>query len=89
LLTTLKCNHCEKTFNKKHALNEHHKYSHSLNKGFKCDFCNYRTYIKKDLKIHINAKHTKEIAYFCNYEGCDFKTFWPTALDKHKKIKNH
>ena len=50
---------------------------------FKCDICEFKTYVKSNLTGHINGVHLKEKPLKC--EKCDFRTAWPNALYMHKK----
>jgi len=88
-IKAFKCDYdkCKKAFKSKDRLNTHKKKTH-FSKNLKCNFCNYKTAYKTNLKEHINGKHIKEIVYICNYQDCDFKTFWPSNLKTHINAKH-
>ena len=53
-------------------------------KKFKCDICDFKTYVKSNLTGHINGVHLKERPLKC--DKCDFSTAWPNQLCLHKKV---
>ena len=55
---------------------------HIGEKQFKCSLCDYTTNVKFQLGLHIDGVH-KNILHSCLQ--CDFKTRWPTYLEKHTK----
>ena len=63
--------------------NENPVKSRQYVKKFKCDICDFKTYVKSNLTGHINGVHLKVRPLKC--DKCDFSTAWPNQLCLHKK----
>ena len=56
---------------------------HTLDKPFKCDFCDFSTAAKSSLKQH-NMIHTGERPYKCDQSECNYSATQLCDLKKHK-----
>ena len=52
-----KCNICNKEFRFKHALKRHMSSIHEQKKDFLCQLCDYKTYMKSNLYLHVKRMH--------------------------------
>ena len=63
---SLKCNSCDKVFNRSVDLERHIKEEHDNHETFNCDQCEKTFVLKWRLKKHARI-HTKEFVQFCHY----------------------
>lgn len=56
-------------------------------KNYKCDYCEYATKQKSNLKRHIQIIHEKENTEIFYCKHCDYKTYYKGVLNSH--IKRH
>ena len=62
------------------------KSSHSLERPFKCNECDYSATLSGDLKRHVQAKHTFEKPFKCN--ECDYSATRASHLKRHVQAKH-
>ncbi|UYV73153.1 hypothetical protein LAZ67_10001978 [Cordylochernes scorpioides] len=58
-----------------------HRYIHTGNKPFKCEYCDFKIAHQVSLKKHLNI-HAGNKPFKCEY--CDFRTTYKNALVNHK-----
>ena len=91
----LKCPLCSKSFRSEGKL-RHHTYSHTKEKPFKCNHCDFTTAYSEHLGIHIEKKHEDKSVweqrqkFKCTF--CSFKTWlkatWEYHMTTHKGERN-
>ncbi|OXU19973.1 hypothetical protein TSAR_004769 [Trichomalopsis sarcophagae] len=54
-----KCKWCGKTFRHSQTLKRHETYNCGKEKGFSCGHCDYKCYLKYQLKNHMRSKHER------------------------------
>lgn len=81
--SSFRCHVCDVRICSKSSLKVHINSVHMGIKPFKCPFpmCSQACAHKRDLKIHINVRHTKEIVYGC--------TQCPKKFYARKNLTNH
>ena len=70
---------------KKEELCRHFKSKHEKVMKYKCDSCQYKSYRKDCLKLHVSSEHVK-MKFQC--EHCSFQATTITGLTKHKHLKH-
>ena len=64
----------------------HAKSSHSLERPFKCNECDYSSTLSHTLKLHVQSKHTLERPFKCN--ECDYSATRKVCLKLHIQTKH-
>jgi uncharacterized Zn-finger protein len=65
LIPSVSCSNCDLLFTTNAIMKSHRKVKHSINAGdFRCKYCPYASYIKKDLERHQNI-HTGNRPHIC------------------------
>ncbi|XP_045529393.1 zinc finger protein 761-like isoform X1 [Pieris brassicae] len=93
----LACQHCDYTTIHKNCL-RYHIHGHD-NKLLTCEHCSYTTKYPNSLNRHCKLQHnlspeeTKDNTYKCEYENCEYVTYYRWNLNvhqrKHKLEKHH
>ncbi len=78
------CSECEYSSNDKKTLKRHVMRKHTLERPYKCTFCNcnYSAVFQKELKAHMNT-HTLEITFTCDI--CGYKCNHRHTMYMHKR----
>nr|XP_005988201.1 PREDICTED: histone H4 transcription factor [Latimeria chalumnae] len=79
-----KCPFCDMTCPSPSALRNHIKFRHSDEKPFKCEYCEYSCKNLIDLRKHLDT-HSKDPAYRCEFESCDFTARSLLSMKNHYK----
>jgi len=66
-------------------LNRHMRITHSNEKKFQCDKCDYQALSPHILKVHKTSKHDR-VEYRCDM--CDYTTNWASNLTTHRRKKH-
>ena len=66
---------------------EHQNEVHDDQKPFSCPFCDFRGNNYVSFWIH-QQFHANGRPFFCDYDGCDFKTKWQHKLRGYKELKH-
>ena len=74
---------CYQSYRKYH-LTRHHQNVHSTLRPHICEYCQYSTKIKENLRQHIISKHTTS-DHFESCQFCDFKTKLMGSLRSHMR----
>ncbi|XP_028930413.1 histone H4 transcription factor isoform X2 [Ornithorhynchus anatinus] len=79
-----KCPLCDMTCPLPSSLRNHIRFRHSDDRPFKCDYCDYSCKNLIDLRKHLDT-HSKEPAYRCEFEGCDFSARSLCSIKSHHR----
>ncbi|XP_048199933.1 histone H4 transcription factor isoform X4 [Perognathus longimembris pacificus] len=77
-----KCPLCDMTCPLPSSLRNHMRFRHSEDRPFKCDCCDYSCKNLIDLRKHLDT-HSKESAYRCDFENCDFSARSLSSIKSH------
>merc|ERR1740129_68030 len=81
------CDECGKTFKKFFSLTLHKRTHVDKSKlDFQCHMCEYASYSKRNLRGHIQLKHSDKTKYKHVCEYCGEKFLYPHLLDAHHVI---
>ena len=78
-----KCEHCEKTFVRKETMKKHIKIVHLQVRNKICMYCDYKTYTKFNLDIHISKMH---LGTQIEKQSCGLCTKKTYKMDYHMKV---
>ena len=78
------CTLCGKKFKQSETLRKHMLSVHEGKNDFKCEFCEYCTFIKARLKKHIDGVHEKKKDYTC--DSCGKSYFSSNLLKMHIRV---
>ena len=78
-----KCDQCDKTFALKQTLRKHIKIVHLQIRNKTCLYCDYKTYTKFNLDLHMNKMHLGIQMEKQNCSHCDKSTY---KLEHHMKV---
>ncbi|XP_049882160.1 zinc finger protein 845-like [Pectinophora gossypiella] len=81
--TTSQCQICGEIF-PENELQKHIKQSHTKNEELQCRFCEFRTNVKVSMTQHM-LRHKDATTLHCDFPGCRYKTFYVSAIEKHKR----
>ncbi len=86
-IENLSCDQCEKTFKTKTGL-KGHSFTHRQDQenALKCTECNYKTWIKAELKIHIYTHFPEKRDNKHKCDLCDYKTWTRKKLVRHSLV---
>ena len=84
--TIFQCDHCQKKFSQKPALEKHVESVHEGKKEFKCKECEKKFTQSSNMKAHIAAVHEKKKPHTC--EICDAKFPNRQSLSNHTAHKH-
>ena len=73
------CSLCEKTFVSKLGLRAHKKHIHEKIKNYVCHSCDYRTYSRSNLAMHVESQHEGKKLVKKNCPLCKMKPMWLEA----------
>ena len=73
------CSLCEKTFVSKLGLKAHKKHIHEKIKNQVCHSCDYRTYSRSNLAMHVESQHEGKKLVKKNCPLCKMKPMWLEA----------
>ncbi|XP_039430111.2 zinc finger protein OZF-like [Culex pipiens pallens] len=75
------CDQCSKQYAQKHSLDEHMA-RHSGIRNFWCSFCDSMFFTERNLKMHIDRKHTENQPFAC--DKCNRKFAYQRELVEHQ-----
>ena len=81
----IKCPKCLNTFALSHSLKVHLKRAHEKLKDMVCLLCDFSTYTRGELNMHVRKKHLTAIKNVFQCEECSYNTEQKTTLERHKK----
>ena len=73
------CSLCGKTFVSKLGLRAHKKHIHEKIKNYVCHSCDYRTYSRSNLAMHVESQHEGKKLVKKNCPLCKMKPMWLEA----------
>ncbi|XP_042333366.1 histone H4 transcription factor isoform X1 [Sceloporus undulatus] len=79
-----KCPLCDMTCPLPSSLRNHIRFRHSEDRPFKCNYCDHSCKNLIDLRKHLDT-HSKEPAYRCEFEACDFSARSLCSIKLHYK----
>jgi hypothetical protein len=78
---------CNEVLKSKKEQLEHYRKVHKQKKAYNyCKYCNYKTYKKSNLKLHLSMKHDEGEKERCHY--CDYETSTTSNLLRHLRAKH-
>lgn len=79
------CEHCDKGFIYDVSLKNHQLRKHAVEKHKKCPYCEYRVYDQRNMKRHIDIKHSENEPKNFSCEGCDRGFIYEETLTWHRR----
>ena len=79
----IKCDMCDREFDRQASLFTHMATAHSEERNFPCTYCDFKAKISVVLKRHIKRKHHNELNYVCDI--CGKKFFEAYRLRLHEQ----
>ena len=79
----IRCQICDRDFERQAILNNHMATAHSEERNFPCNYCDFKAKISIVLKRHVQRKHHNELNFIC--ELCGKKFFEAYRLRLHEK----